>query len=526
MKLFRIFLLALLLVLPGCSANQRQASWWRKAVFYEIFVRSFYDSNGDGIGDFNGITEKLDYLNDGDPATTSDLGITALWLMPIHPSPSYHGYDVINYYAVNAQYGSLADFERLLSEAHARGIRVIIDLVLNHSSSQHPFFRDALRGQDSPYYDWYLWSAQGGTNWHAAGDSYYYGLFCDCMPDLNYRNPEVTQQMQAVMHFWLQQVGVDGFRVDAARHLIEEGSQTENTPATHDWYRKNFFPVYKQIDKQAYAVGEVFGAGASMVRSYSDDQLDHVFNFEMASGFVNSAAGSSNTGVNSAIKFALSDMPDFDFATFLTNHDQNRVMSVLNGDVEKAKAAASLMLTSPGTPFIYYGEEIGMQGRKPDEDIRLPMQWSGAPQAGFTTGTPWRSPAPDSSRVNVALQSTDPGSLLSHYRSLIALRSAHPALRSEGLWLVETGSRSIYAAVRRQDGDMILVVVNLGEETISDYGLQLSGSGLPRGEYVMTPLMGQVQMPPIRVESGGRLSLASGLPPLPPHATWILQLVR
>ena len=155
---------------PASPTNKvEEIPWWREAVFYEIFVRSFYDSNGDGIGDFNGITEKLDYLNDGNPETTSDLGITGIWLMPIHPSPSYHGYDVTNYYAVNPQYGNMADFKRLLSEAHRRGIHVIIDLVLNHTSSQHPFFRDALRGPAFPYYDWYIWSREGGKNWHATG---------------------------------------------------------------------------------------------------------------------------------------------------------------------------------------------------------------------------------------------------------------------------------------------------------------------------------------------------------------------
>jgi len=496
--------------------------WWREAVFYEVFVRSFADSSGDGIGDFNGLTDRLDYLNDGDPSTTTDLGVTALWLMPIHPSPSYHGYDVINYYAVNSQYGSMADFKRLLAEAHSRGIRIIIDLVLNHSSNLHPFFQDALRGPDSPYYDWYIWSMEGGTNWHETSGEYYYGLFCDCMPDLNYRNPEVTAQMENVVRFWLEEVGVDGFRVDAARHLIEEGGVTENTPATHDWYRTNFFPAYKSINPQAYTVGEVFGAGSSMVRTYTGDQMDQIFNFEMASGFVNSANGGSNSGITSAIKFSLQDMPDFNFATFLTNHDQNRVMSVLNGSVDKARVAASLMLTSPGTPFIYYGEEIGMQGRKPDEDIRLPMQWDASPTAGFTTGTPWRAPDAAHAEVNVQSQAADRGSLLSHYRSLIALRSAHPGLRSNDILLLDTGSAKVYAALRRQGNEMLLVIVNLGKETASDYRLGLSDATLPDGAYKLTPLMGEAPVEQVSL-SGGVLTADGPLAPLAGHSTHILQ---
>ncbi len=237
------------------------------------------------------------------------------------------------------------------------------------------------------------------------------------MPDLNYRNPEVTAQMENMVRFWLKDIGVDGFRIDAAKHLIEEGDKLENTQSTHDWF-KGFYTYYKSIDPNAFTVGEAYGAGATLAKSYTDDQLDQIFNFEMSSGFINSVSGGSNSGVTSAIEFPLHRIPDFNFATFLTNHDQNRTMSVFNGDWGKAKAAATLLLTSPGTPFIYYGEEIGMQGKKPDEDIRLPMQWSSEANAGFTTGTPWRAPAVDYQKVNVVVQDKDNDSLLNHYRAL------------------------------------------------------------------------------------------------------------
>ena len=343
---------------PGAESTPEQTvqeDWWRDAVFYEIFVRSYYDTNNDGIGDFNGITQKLDYLQ--------SLGITAIWLMPIHPSPSYHGYDVTNYYNVNHEYGTMDDFKTLLAEAHKRDIRIIIDLILNHTSNQHPWFKAANSDPNSQYSDYYVWSETSrGGNWHEGNQGYYFGLFWEGMPDLNYNNPAVTADMLKVTDFWLNNIGIDGFRVDAAKHLIEDGDKVENTPATHEWY-KDFYTEYKAQNPQAYTVGEVFGAGSSVIKSYTGDQLDHIFNFEMSSGFVNSANGGANSGINSAVKFALQDMPDFNFATFLTNHDQTRAMSVFYGNVDKAKLASFLMLTSPGTPFIYYGEEIGMQGQ-------------------------------------------------------------------------------------------------------------------------------------------------------------------
>ncbi len=491
--------------------------WWHDAVFYEIFVRSFYDTNGDGIGDFNGVTAKLDYLK--------DLGINAIWLMPINPSPSYHGYDVTNYYNVNPQYGTIADFKHLLAEAHQRGIRVIMDLVLNHTSSQHPFFVDANNNAHSPYRNWYIWSdTSHGSMWHPGKFGYYFGIFCDCMPDLNYQNPDVTAQMQDVVHFWLNNVGVDGFRIDAANRLIEEGDKTENTPSTHTWFKENFYPAYKADNPQAYTVGEVYGAGALLVKSYTGDQMDQVFNFEMASGFVNSANSGSNSGVDSAIQFALHDMPSFDFATFLTNHDQNRTMSVMGGDMNKAKVAAALMLTSPGTPFIYYREEIGQQGEKPDEDIRLPMQWSGNANAGFSTATPWRAPFSNYQNVNVAAEQSDSNSLLSLYKELISLREQHPALRNNQILLPSTGSTNLFASLRTADNEQILVLINLSGSPVSDYALSLDSSTLKTGNYQATPLIGMNAAAPLNVTDKGSFSNYKPLNELPPYSINIYQL--
>jgi alpha-amylase len=501
---------------PSATTTSEASSlpWWREAVFYEIFVRSFYDTDGDGIGDFNGVTEKLDYLQ--------QLGIDAIWLMPVHPSPSYHGYDVINYYAVNSEYGTLQELEHLLEEAHSRDIRVIIDLVINHTSTQHPWFRDANRDPESRYRHYYIWSENGGNRWYQAQTGYYFSFFCACMADLNFRNPDVTADILKVTDYWLNEVGVDGFRVDAAKHLIEEGEIVENTPATHQWYR-GFYTAYKGQDPEAYAVGEVFGAGASVVKSYTGDQLDQVFNFEMANGIVNSVNGGASSGITSAVKFALQDMPDFNFATFLTNHDQNRAMSVFDGDVGKAKVAATLLLTSPATPFIYYGEEIGMRGQKPDEDIRLPMQWSAEANAGFTTGAAWRAPASDYQTVNAAAQDADVDSLLNHYRTLIELRKENPAVGGGALALVETGNPGVYAVLRSSTDQKILVIVNLTDTPISDYELTLSESLLPDGTLSLRSLSGTINPLPVTV-SGGKFSGYKPVDELLPYQTYILEL--
>lgn len=477
--------------------------WWKTAVFYEIFVRSFNDSNGDGIGDFNGIIEKLDYLNDGDPNTQTDLGIDAIWLMPIHPSPSYHGYDVVNYYAVNTEYGTMDDFKRLISEAHKRGIKIIIDMVLNHTSNQHPFFVSAKSSNSSEYHDWYVWSeTSNGKYWHEttvdSNQEYYYGYFCDCMPDLNYLNPAVTQQMNEVVNYWISDIGVDGFRIDAAKHLIEEGDKVENTQLTHDWF-KQFYDFYKGIDPDVYVVGEVASSDARMTTLYSGDQMDMVFNFELAQGFVNSAKGESNSGIGSAISFIENDAPDWNFATFLTNHDQNRVMSVLNGNVDKAKVSAALLLTSPGTPFIYYGEEIGMLGSKPDEDIRRPMQWSAEINGGFTSGSPWRPLDLNYLTNNVAVEEADSDSLLNSYKQFISLRQLHPALSDGDYSVVKSSNKSIYAAIRQSMDETVLIIINLSKNEVSDTALSWDVNGLLDGKYTLTNLFGGTKANPFEI---------------------------
>ncbi|MDY6874012.1 MAG: alpha-amylase family glycosyl hydrolase, partial [Chloroflexota bacterium] len=439
-------------------------SWWQDRVFYEIFVRSFKDSDGDGIGDFQGIIQQLDYLNDGDPTTHDDLGVGALWLMPINPSPSYHGYDVTDYTAVNPDYGTMDDFKQLLAEAEKRDIKVIIDLVLNHTSTEHPWFQ-ASQDPESPFHDWYVWSDTkpqtpgpwSQTVWHrnAANNLYYYGVFWDGMPDLNYDNPDVRAEMLDVTKFWLEEVGVDGFRVDAARYLFAEGSVQQDTESTIAWF-EDWRDFYKAIDPETFSVGEVW-TNLQVTAKYSEG-MDSLFMFDLAEDIKNGVYAADSARIVASYQDVLTYFPDGNFSAFLSNHDQQRVMSLYGRNVEKAKLAALVYLTGPGTPFIYYGEEIGMTGNKPDENLRRPMQWTDDARGGFTTGTPWQPLEPDFEEVNLALQNENPNTLLNHYRRLIHLRNAHPALRGGEYLPLSSSCRQVYAVLRLLEEDALLII--------------------------------------------------------------------
>ncbi|MEZ4519401.1 MAG: alpha-amylase family glycosyl hydrolase, partial [Chloroflexota bacterium] len=415
---------------PRKTADDGDLPWWNDRTFYEVFVRSFQDSDGDGIGDLQGLIDRLDYLNDGDPATTDDLGVTGIWLMPIAQSPSYHGYDVTDYFTIEEDYGTNEDFQRLLEEAHKRGIAVIVDLVMNHTSSEHPWFLDARR-PGSPHESWYIWDTMpdfwfnpwGGVAWHQIGLRYYFGMFWEGMPDLNYRNGEVTDEMYDIIHFWLDDMAVDGFRLDAIRHLIEDGEVQANTPETHAWLQ-GFYNYVHDLNPDALTVGEVWDETAAVV-PYVGDEVDIAFEFQLAEAIIDSLLIRNNTAVYTAWEGILGQYPAGQYAPFLTNHDQDRIINQLRGDEAAAKVAAGLVLTSPGVPFIYYGEEIGMSGVKPDEQIRTPMQW-GINEAGgpaFTSGEPWEPLQANWATRTVESQVADPASLLSTYRTLIHLRN-------------------------------------------------------------------------------------------------------
>jgi len=444
-----------------------QPGWWRDRVFYEVFVRSFADSDGDGVGDLRGVTARLDLLNDGNPATTTDLGVTGLWLMPTFPSPSYHGYDVTDYTKVNPDYGSLDDLRALVVAAHQRGIAVILDLPLNHTSSKHPWFVASEKGQ-VPYADWYVWSdSPQGSNWQPAGKRFYYANFGADLPDLNLRNPDVTAELTADARFWLTDVGIDGFRLDAAKHLIEDGAQTENTPETHGWW-KTFRGAIEQTSPGALLLGEVYDTPQNS-SSYVPDDLDMTFDFGLAGAYVAAAQSGDGSALSRVLEKVTSLYPaSGGFGAFLTNHDMDRIASQLGGDLGELRVAADLLLTGPGVPFVYYGEEIGMTGAKPDERIRTPLRWdASSPAAGFSSHAPWEAMSGDPASLNVSTESVDPGSLLSRYRELIRLRAAHPAIATGSWTPIDVDSPGVVAALRRNPTETALVLTNVSNAAAS-----------------------------------------------------------
>ncbi|MBK9710204.1 MAG: alpha-amylase [Kouleothrix sp.] len=520
---------------PTATPFPLQAGWWDDAVCYEIFVRSFYDSDGDGIGDLNGLIQKLDYINDGDPKTARDLGATCIWLMPIMPSPSYHGYDVTDYYAVNPQYGTSDDFKRLVAEAHRRGIKVLIDLVLNHTSREHPWFQEALTDPASPHRDWYVWSKDnpgyagpdGQQVWHKSPlrDEYYYGVFSDAMPDLNYRTPAVTEEARKISLFWREQMGVDGFRLDAVRHLVENGRRQVDTRETHAWLR-DFQAFLDKESPGAYTIGEIFGGSGDTLGAYYPDQLDMYFEFQIGKTLVPAADYGAVDALRRAIQVAGQNLPFQRWAPFLTNHDQNRVMGSFGGDPAKAKIAATALLSLPGLPFVYYGEEIGMVGDKPDEQIRTPMQWSGSDGGGFSAGAPWEPLPPSYAQVNVAAQERDPGSLLNTYRRMIQLHTSSPALAHGSLALASASNAKVLAFVRQAGDSAVLVVLNFDEAAADGVTISLDRSELAPATYQARPLLGKDAGAPLAVGDGGAIAGYAPLPSLGPRTGYLFALTR
>lgn len=473
--------------------------WWNDVVFYQIFVRSFYDSDGDGDGDFQGIIEKLDYLNDGNPDTTFDLGVGGIWLMPIHPSPSYHGYDVLDYYAVNPDYGTMEDFQRLLDEAHKRGIRVIIDFVINHTSDQHPWF-EAAQDPESEYHDWYVWTTGlpqyegpwGQKVWHQALNGMkYYAIFWGGMPDLNYQNPLVREEILKISEFWLDEVGVDGFRVDGARYLYANEEAQADQPETLAFY-EDWRAAYKADNPDAFVVGEVWTSLEESSVYDPDTGMDTIFAFDLAEAIINGVSTKNAWQIQDAYLETMAVFDEGQFSAFLTNHDVDRIMVRFGEDHVKMRLAAFTYLTGPGVPFIYYGEEIGMLGAKPDEQIRTPMQWSADANAGFTTGIPWNTAQLDYEEKNVAVQLGASESLLTLYQRLVHLRNTTPALRIGGYSPVSASETEIYAALRYSEGQAVLLLANLSLLPVDDFTLSLPDGPLS-GAYSATAILGAAE---------------------------------
>lgn len=463
-----ILLLAVnIIILAGLtgstSAQSSKVSKWPKSVTYEIFVQSFADSDNDGIGDFNGMTSKLDYLQ--------DLGVEAVWLMPIHPSSTYHKYNVDDYYAVHPDYGTIEDFKKFTEEAHKRGIHVIIDLVVNHSGRENFWFKEAVKDPHIKYWDYYVWAhkddpqvkppaGQRRSNWYPVkgSDYLYFAHFGSNMPDLNYDNPKLRQEIFNLGKFWLTEMNVDGFRLDAARHIFPDERATD----MHRWW-EYFLQEMKRIKEDVYIVGEVW-ADVSIVAPYLKG-IPALFNFDMGGAIikaVNEEKGGQLAEKHKEILDAYKGVnPDYIDNTFLTNHDQDRVLSSVNGNIGKAKVAASILLTLPGSPYIYYGEEIGMIGKKPDPFIREPFIWDAKSKDEIRTS--WEKPrfSTDSTVIPLSLQMSDENSIYSHYKKLISLRNSSVALTSGDLIPVPVSNPAISVFIRSDAGQSLLVVHNL-----------------------------------------------------------------
>jgi alpha-amylase len=446
-------------VAPRVSALPED--WQHQGVFIEILVRAYQDSNGDGIGDLNGVTARLDYLQ--------RLGIRGIWLMPIFASEDHdHGYAVVDYRAIEPDYGTLADFDRLLAEAHRRGIAVIVDYVMNHSAAAHPLFKDAREHRDSPYADWYVWKDErprgwntfAGEPWRAAGSRWYYAVFDAGMPDFNLRNPKVVEFHLDNLRFWLNR-GVDGFRFDAVNVLFENSALAwENQPENH--------VLLKRVQD---LLGE-YGAKYLVCEAPSDpaafaaaDSCGSAFAFGLHKNIV---ASVKLGRLRADLLYLLRTLPVARMGTLLANHDSfagARLMRQFDGDEKSYRVAAATLLTLPGTPFIYYGEEIGLAQSSPvrydDQAIRGPMSWSAEPNAGFTIASqPFRPNVANWKTHNVALEEADPASLLNWYRALIALRNAEPALAIGTFKPLSERDAPIFAFLREHAGDRLLVLIN------------------------------------------------------------------
>ncbi len=496
--------------------------WWRDGVIYQIYPRSFQDSNDDGIGDLRGIISRLGYL--------SELGIDAVWLSPIYPSPDVDfGYDVADYYNVDPKFGTMKDFEELVEETHRRGMRLIMDMVLNHTSDRHPWFLESRSSHDNAYSDWYLWrdpssrgkapnnwqSMVGGSGWEfdPRRDQYYFHMFYRQQPDLNWRNPDVRRAMMDVLRFWLEK-GVDGFRFDVFNLFFKDKDFVDNPPRfglrgfdrqehIHDTDQPEMIPVIEEIRAlmdgfagDRYSIGEPFLPTAEKAARYSSPgRLNAAFNFDFL--HCSWKPGQFQQKIEDWEHLLGSESwPSY----VLNNHDSKRASSrfVRGEDDRLLKAAAALLLTQRGTPYLYYGEEIGMRdapiGRGEIKDpvglrywpfytgrdgCRAPMQWTGNEYGGFSRSKPWMKIHPDYPVRNAAGQLDNPYSLLSFYKGLIRLRREKEALR-RGMFIPLTfNPQKVLAYLRQTEDQTILVAINFSRRPIKFF----LGAGLAREKW-------------------------------------------
>lgn len=443
--------------------------------YYEIFVYSFCDSNGDGVGDLNGITQKLDYIQ--------DMGFNGIWLTPIMPSTTYHKYDVIDYKEIDEEFGTIEDFEKLVEECHARGIRLIIDLVMNHSSSSNPWFKTACQylrdlpegaepsTEDCPEFGYYNFSKEKRSNvdYGVAGvDWFYEGSFWDQMPDLNLEDQNLRKEFEGIADFWMDK-GVDGFRMDAAMHFVENDSTINNEIL--DW----LYSYCKQKNPEFYMVSEVW-ANEVTIADYYNSGTPSMFNFDTSSMegcLVKTAMGTSNAQklvekmVDYQSTYSASNA-DYIDAPFLTNHDQVRVANNLQSNLDNLKMAAGLLMMMNGNPFVYYGEEIGMKstGQK-DEDKRLPMRWSDTDTTGLTDGPMGCDRNLEMPFSGVEQQKEDAYSLLNYYKRALRLRNENPEIARGKVAVIASVTDGDVAAITKEyEGSKIAILYNTSQEEV------------------------------------------------------------
>ena len=492
--------------MPG----ENKIPWWREAVFYQIYPLSFADSNGDGYGDLEGIISRLDYLSD-------TLGIDAIWFSPFYKSPMKDwGYDISDHTGVDPLFGDLATAERLIEEAHRRGLKVIVDYVMNHSSSEHPWFVESRSSKDNPKRDWYVWrdpkpDGSPPTNWISVFSGpawtldeqtgqYYRHTFLPHQPDLNWRNDEVLEASLDVARFWLDR-GVDGFRLDTAHQMAKDPLERDNPPVPddydrpwkdmgeydkfvhlydyghpdiHEWHRR-FREVLDSYPHETYSVGEIHIFDMPEWASYYGnlDELHAPFNFFLM------AADFDAASLRAAVESVLWNVPVGGWTNWtLGNHDEQRLATRLG--MENARLAALLLLTLRGSPFLYYGDELGMQDVEIPEaetldpwgqrlhflsrdGARTPMQWSADPNAGFGTAKPWLPVAPDYADRNVVAELEDDGSMLNLYRRILRLRNESEALRIGSFLAHPSSNEHVFVYRKEADHDTKTIALNLSD---------------------------------------------------------------
>ncbi|WP_068267879.1 alpha-amylase family glycosyl hydrolase [Caviibacter abscessus] len=439
----------------------------KSGIYYEIFVRSYADSNGDGIGDLNGIISKLDELK--------ELGVNGIWLTPIFTSPSYHKYDVTDYYNIDKEYGTIEDFKNLVKVAHQKGIKVIIDLPVNHTSREHNWFKNARSSKNSEYRNYYRIENKnnkeinfkvkplGSKAWTKLNENeLYYSIFWEGMPDLNFSNKKVRDEIKKIAKYWVEIANIDGYRLDAAFHIYGQGEYEKkiNTQEENIKWWNEFRNSLREIKKDIYLVSEVWQSYNQIAKYYK--VFDSSFNFTFSEKGIIKAIISKNGdelayNLEKIYKKYSEITKNYIDALFLTNHDQNRIASILK-NTEQQKLAAAILLTLPGNPFIYYGEELGMKGIKPDESIREPYLW------GDNFQTKWEDIVFNAETDNIKKQKQDKNSIYNHYKKWINIRNKSDVIKYGTFKHINMEDKEIFAYEREYENKKIKIYHNLSNE--------------------------------------------------------------